>query len=834
MTLGRRRLVLLAVGTVLGLSTQAIDAQAQRGRDRQAPTFLRSQTFAGGGQSVTVAPMGGPQCRTSMSIRVQVGTQAFFANDQRELRSLWPQVLGYLQQSCPEMLDVEVLGIGQSVQVYRGQASAASSWELRHTRTPIDGAIEEIDRLRVTFENPRPLDAVVQKYSRLLGGADASDIAGINGRVEARKATLADEQIGRIAGEIEQIPETIEGLTRLGRHGRVLETLRQHYPSHVAKLETVLAQRERKIGAGALRQLELQLRDAPKGWREAAATAGAARQLGETWKGRIPEIVGVVERTVAEVEAALRDALAEFKAALAAYPRDWRGVKQSYEDGARIPADVSGLATLNAYVAALREWQQGVLVELVEASEAEIEKAGSTLDTLESVIDLGETAAKRFDEVGAKELSARIRLRLGQRVEKLVEANGEVFARQVEGVAPTQDGRRELLQAAQMYAALEPGIPAFARYRALAEKRANEIKDSLCRTALADFGSSGGLAERLVSPDGTIAMRDLVCAISIGGGRLTIETGLWARLAGLLSRERIAKFEDYNSSVTEFKLRASGGDASLMGVAIRRGDQWKTIGQEEWIEFVRIMIEGPPNGEADSAGRTECDRLAGDPQDPNRRGKAIGVGGTDIDPAILDRAVESCIAALENAPQEARLQYQLARLLWSAGDQEEAKPFLAAAVAQQYPAALHLQASIFLAESADYDRFVDAYTMFERAGKLGYPPAAQMVRELNPQGLPIYKDIPAPSSSDLVSTLPPSQCHEVFGVRSCIRFTGAQIKECMQISASDFMCEWKPVVSCDTGANPLFSAMLQAACSQTEYDFGTFRKSSDGRWRKIE
>lgn len=70
----------------------------------------------------------------------------------------------------------------------------------------------------------------------------------------------------------------------------------------------------------------------------------------------------------------------------------------------------------------------------------------------------------------------------------------------------------------------------------------------------------------------------------------------------------------------------------------------------------------------------ECDRLAAHPSDPDKVGP--GVARAQMD---LGRAIAACRADLAAHPGDARLQYQLGRVLFYAGRTEEALPHLEAA-----------------------------------------------------------------------------------------------------------------------------------------------------------
>jgi hypothetical protein len=80
---------------------------------------------------------------------------------------------------------------------------------------------------------------------------------------------------------------------------------------------------------------------------------------------------------------------------------------------------------------------------------------------------------------------------------------------------------------------------------------------------------------------------------------------------------------------------------------------------------------------------TECDRLAGHPDDPEA--VAGGVSRSEMD---LEAAVEACRAAVEADPDNPRLNYQLARAYGYSGAHEAGQAYRDAALAAGYPQSL--------------------------------------------------------------------------------------------------------------------------------------------------
>jgi uncharacterized protein len=99
------------------------------------------------------------------------------------------------------------------------------------------------------------------------------------------------------------------------------------------------------------------------------------------------------------------------------------------------------------------------------------------------------------------------------------------------------------------------------------------------------------------------------------------------------------------------------------------------------LAFVAISI-APAAGAEATPTVTDCDRLASNPEDPNKT--APGLRFWDIDPSL---AIDACDTALQEQPDVARLQYQYALALWRGRRFPEVLIWLRKAAEQAYPAA---------------------------------------------------------------------------------------------------------------------------------------------------
>jgi len=785
-----------------------------------------------------MSPASGTRCQPAIKIRLQTNKQSFFANNQRELVALWSQIVGYIQQACPEVQDIEIQGVGQTITVYSGRASAAQGWTISHDRTPLQIAIEDLEKQRATFENTQSLDAVLKKHERAFGGGDTPDARALKAKIDERKFALADEKLSSFAAEVEKVPETIEGYNSLERLGsKLYQSLYFSARDKITKLEEIRESRRRAIGIKLLEDFRGTLATAPKGWRDAAATVDLANRLQGTWGSKIAELGPLVSQTIADVKAQVQAESPTFLHTIQNYTVDWDSLSKLRNDLTKVRQDAKTVDALSAYVAPLEERQKMILAELQQIHLAEVEQVGSEIGDLEAIIGYADTLAGKFTAAGDTHAAGNLKEAIARRVNELVGAGYAQFEGEIEQLPVTMESRAELLEAASDYEELEVEVPAFGRYRELAQLKAEEIGEGFCRDSAKQFGSDEHLRKTILISEEAIPMGRFVCDIAAVGNSLVKDDSTWTWITGLIKSEVGVTFEHRDGERTYVALAPSSDSkhqGALLGSSSQpEGSSSRSLTEAEWLDFARDMVRPPSTGLPDGEGRTDCDNHAADRQDPKKLGAGTEFDSEKLDFRMLERGLEACIAAVEQRPDDPRQKYQLGRLLWTAGDHEQAAPFVSGSADAGYPAALNLRATMLLTSGTDKDAFIDAYLLYMQAANEGYQPAAVAARELNPDGIEIYKELPPPTEADVLSTLPGETCTEVFGVRSCVRFTGATVKDCIQMSATDFSCTWRPHADCGTSANDFANALFKMACSQTEDAFSTFRKLASG-WQKLD
>lgn len=136
-----------------------------------------------------------------------------------------------------------------------------------------------------------------------------------------------------------------------------------------------------------------------------------------------------------------------------------------------------------------------------------------------------------------------------------------------------------------------------------------------------------------------------------------------------------------------------------------------------WVLAVALIGETAVAQNAAQA-IAECDRLAASDLDRSRPGNVPGRFLEAVDP---NAALRACTAAIEAAPQEARLHYQLGRAHHAGGRMQDAHNVYRAAIEHGSLPAMNELA--YLLQSGDPQERAEARSLYERAASAGVPAA---------------------------------------------------------------------------------------------------------------
>ena len=465
-----------------------------------------------------------------------------------------------------------------------------------------------------------------------------------------------------------------------------------------------------------------------------------------------------------------------------------------------------------------------------------IRDTGTRYDDTEAVFETGFALAEEFEEAGYVEQGQRLITATVEYIDQLLASNVELYKEELRQIEFTEDSYTALQEQMWIFEELSDQFEGFKAYQIAALETLKRGKQIICENALkeanikqSDFDKKIYIGEKLVT------LRDLACNLH-ERGHLVSEFSK----KGLLGNY-ILGIEEGSGLINNFRLKS---DKNGLEVVERSGDEEVPITATEWQDYITVLAY-PPSGVPDAQGVRECDTLAADPNDPQKITDGVDFESEEIEPNFFDRAIEACMAAVEDNPNDERQQFQLGRLLWYAGDQETAAEYIGLSSDAGYAAALYYKAEILLATSDDNNSFVDALNFFEEAGHNGYERGHAMIKELSPEGLEFFKEIPPPTGKELVSAL----AHKVdrslntMGMKGSIKLVDIQVKSCFQTSPTDFSCEYRQVLDCNVAPTSNFwandwrpgfaSKVFQADCDSIQPEFGNFRKKQDGSWVKL-
>ena len=144
------------------------------------------------------------------------------------------------------------------------------------------------------------------------------------------------------------------------------------------------------------------------------------------------------------------------------------------------------------------------------------------------------------------------------------------------------------------------------------------------------------------------------------------------------------------------------------------------------LTIAGAAVAGAAMAQGAGAPFHQCDRLAGNPIDPDRVGPGVPTFAVNALPAI-----EACLAALRQYPGEARFEFQLGRAYRQAGDYENAVRWYSAAAEQGYAGAQNSLGVMFSRGEGVAENCSTAAHWFELAAAQAYPAAISNLRTLS-------------------------------------------------------------------------------------------------------
>ena len=665
------------------------------------------------------APKG---CSGPLTVKFTSPVERFFGNDQSLIRALVPDIASYAQSNCANATTLRIEGfLGQGT-VYEGEIVQVGGCTLRSLLTPLDLARRYMKNFPMELSSLAPLMAHLAAHEERFGGKESTDWQALNRETSDLAGEIASQGFASFSAMLSALPLSIDGLDRLeSTTAKSLALLAHAAPSHLPRYQEAVDARARDIRSGIVAAISSELQVQVPTWQSAVLQISLAQLRLTQLRDRVPEAASAAQAAIAQRRRDIEIGRSAFTANLQAEPTDWGSLQSLSDVRSRLVEQTKHASELEAYVNAVDARRESMLKALQEQAVQEIATKGTGMTDLEGVLDRGEALAANFRKANAEVAVRDVQAATASRVDGLVRANLPAFRESVAKAAVTAAVLEDLGKLLLEYSELELSVPAFAEYRQALATRIGEIDRTLCTQAHSRAGLGSSVAARkVVIEDEVISLGDFACAADrVGHAFSKFETSwfnskVWTHYRGSNGQELAVELAPSDEAA----------DAkALVGIAVKRVGNRHELSRQEWIELSQEMLRAPPTGKADAKGATECDTLAADPADPKKL--ADGVAQENIASA---RALEACIAALEQDPANARLRFQLGRALLAAGAEKEAKAHLEKAAIDGHAASsAALGDLLFLEEATEKD----ALEHYSKALSGGYQAAADKVTALS-------------------------------------------------------------------------------------------------------
>jgi tetratricopeptide (TPR) repeat protein len=294
------------------------------------------------------------------------------------------------------------------------------------------------------------------------------------------------------------------------------------------------------------------------------------------------------------------------------------------------------------------------------------------------------------------------------------------FSRRLDALPPDPAVAEGLREEAALFSSRAEVIPAFERYQTSALQTASALDQKWCDLTFSEAGLKRADSDlQIFDGEGGMSLREIVCAATRKGHTVS------GKRHGLFSGNVSLNIKDPSGEeipVTLEEERTRSGDKILVGTSIGES----SISREDWAAYVQALSEPQVSGLPDGNGVTDCDRLASDPDDP--QSIARGINSADIE---LERALEACVLALEFDPENPRLQYQLGRALYLAGDEEPAIELFDLADKSGYVMASYQLGEMLFLQGLDDAELLDAaHEYYASAAEGGYEAAKESIAQV--------------------------------------------------------------------------------------------------------
>lgn len=796
----------------------------------------KERELASDGNTIRITISDNYRCSTNAPVKVTTRSADYFEKGaidiQKRVALVSGAILGF---ECPKIQTIEISGYTDGVKIFSANAGRSKNWAIETAPAPLEKKALFLSLREPSFFVLGSIDGELKPYEK------------VTGFTETYQFNYFEEQARRFAAVVDGNLKNFRlYLTDPGYDLGSFEDALSHFQSILNSIERYKPEQFRSYEA-VYNEVSDNLKD-------------------QYWSSRARELLDKPENTIAESlyaadNAAKKTKTSDFINFLDKKSYAWLSERVQWIEGdleeaplfevqiaqnilSELPPSekITQLSTTASLIVQKRPSLSAAIQSRITALEDiafEASKdAGSDYDEVDSIIETAYTLSEEFEEAGFAENANNLVARSVSYIETMLADRLPAYEQYLNGLQFDAETATALQQQALVFEELSVDFEGFSAYQKITDDSLKLNKTSICEGILKNASANSSDFQKIIFVgDEEFELSTLACDLYENGHIVTKFSKGWT--PGLFT----LGIQESEGDEKSFQLKADNViTGQNLKIQSRLGEEETPISSDEWAEYISQLLVPPPSGKPDAKGIRECDRLAADPNDPNRLGQGVDLVNGDIDLDTFDRAIDACIAAVEDDPNDVRQQYQLGRLLWVLGDHDTAGEYIELAASADYAPAIFYKAEMLFANSDDPDAFIDALDLFEKAGKLGYAPGAAMVKELNPEGLDFFKEIPRPTNKQMlaaISSKNKGKSVSMFGISASAKMVDVKVNDCFQTSANEFSCEYKPILKCGMsgmGNDPMarfMSMAMQADCNSAYPKFSTFRKLSDGNWKEI-
>jgi hypothetical protein len=776
-------------------------------------------------------------CENPAPITVHGPNEDLFVGDRVALQKLLGLIRVALGFECPNVARFEITGVVGDRVVFEGSAAKSDNWRLLAKVTPLDHAKERLQQAGDGLPGLQHITNVLENQSGILS---AADFAQLTRSAEQLASRIAGNGFERFRARLEGLPVNFDGAAEA-------ESLYDAFDPHLAALAPTYQSRYRQAAVRRAEMIIATVRSRAEeriatfngNWRAAVTLVRETQETADSFRRNERSTVAeqLVRTARSTAQAGVDAGLARFQAKLETFPKTWRALAQI--DG--IQADLQSASGAGLQLTRYRASAKTARGELIAALErnavAELDATGTLHTDVGEVVETGEALAAQFEDAGAQRAADRVLAATGERIAALLESSLPLYRKRLSEAPATRDRLAALDEERAVFEERAEAFPAYAGYVAATEERMVSMRQQICQAPLDRAGIDLATADRQVlTGEGPVSLRAFLCRLDANGHQVT---GFDLNAEGDGGTLKIAEADGPFTHVRMHAVEARPDQVMFVAYAIGDANRQDDLSVSDWEGYAADLMREMPSGAPDDNGITECDRLAADPDDPSALADGVAFAAMDVEAAL-----DACIAAHEFAPDNTRIRFQLARVIYQAGDSELARQYLEPAADADYAAANGLLGDMLFATAESDAQEEAALERYRKAAESGYEPAQEIVEAFEPVeveavALPEPEE---PTEDEMIRAYGRSTqgrgcdivkgCSIMGGVVTA-KLTDFKKIQCSSLGAGQSLCTYRGHLLCRSGFGGVYDSLMRASCGNFGPTQSTFVKEDNG-WSMIQ